>query len=439
MIFWTIAFRNVRKNWRHSLSALLSLSASFVSLVLFDGYIDDLKKLYEDSFRHRQMLGDLIIEKPNIHEKIGLSEPWKYYIDENDQIILEQYFKKHEDLVSQRIRFLNFQGMITNGNQSTILLGRGYDLKEGIAVRGNNWAWNATYGLPLEMTQEEAPISLGQGLAKKLGCDWVQIQNFNAFNGGYNPVDRPFSCNSLDLQISTMTADAQLNAIDVKTVGLLDAGYKDIDDRYAVVPLAMAQTLLNTKGLSFLSVELKDPGRIAEFFKSFTEEVESKIEGISAITWKEHIVGETYLKTMDLMAIFRNFVVVVILVISTLSVINTLIKIIKERSREIGTLRSIGFKSKQVLKIFLYETLLLSVIGNGLGFLAATFLTFFMNSLHIRYKAGMLSEPVLFHINFTAYAYFNAFIVLVVVSILACLFSTRHALSRKVIENLSHV
>ena len=48
-------YRNVKKNWRHSLSALLSLSASFVSLVLFDGYIDDLKLMYEDSFRHRSM------------------------------------------------------------------------------------------------------------------------------------------------------------------------------------------------------------------------------------------------------------------------------------------------------------------------------------------------------------------------------------------------
>ena len=75
MIFWRIAYRNVKKNWRHSLSALLSLSASFVSLVLFDGYIDDLKLMYEDSFRHRSMLGDLIIERPEIHSKAGLAAP----------------------------------------------------------------------------------------------------------------------------------------------------------------------------------------------------------------------------------------------------------------------------------------------------------------------------------------------------------------------------
>jgi hypothetical protein len=31
-----IAWRNTLKNWRHSVSALLSLAASFVSLVVFD-------------------------------------------------------------------------------------------------------------------------------------------------------------------------------------------------------------------------------------------------------------------------------------------------------------------------------------------------------------------------------------------------------------------
>ena len=90
MIFWRIAYRNVKKNWRHSLSALLSLSASFVSLVLFDGYIDDLKLMYEDSFRHRSMLGDLIIERPQIHSKAGLAEPWLFSLNEADQAAIAE-------------------------------------------------------------------------------------------------------------------------------------------------------------------------------------------------------------------------------------------------------------------------------------------------------------------------------------------------------------
>lgn len=439
MIFWKIAFRNVKKNWRHSLSALLSLSASFVSLVLFDGYIDDLKSMYEDSFRHRQMLGDVIIEKPAIHLKEGLADPGKYSLFVNEQNEIEVFLKKHGDVVKNRVRFLNFQGMISNGIQSTILLGRGFDLDEGLRVRGANWAWNATFGIPLHQSEEQSAVLLGQGISRKLGCTYEKPQNFYTFHGGYKAEERPFECPSKDLQISLMTDDAQLNAIDVKAVGLLDAGYKDVDDRYANVSLKTAQTLMNTENISLLSVELKDPTFATDLIKLFESEIQSKFSNIKMMTWKDHPAGETYLKTMDLMSVFRNFVIIVILVISTLSVVNTLIKIIKERNREIGTLRSIGFKSKQILKMFIYETFLLSVLGAGIGLFFAILLTFGLNSVGIRYKAGLLSEPVLFRINFSVPAYVNAFVVLVIVSFIACLISTRRTLNQKVIENLSHV
>lgn len=439
MIFWRIAYRNIKKNWRHSLSALLSLSASFVSLVLFDGYIDDLKLMYEDSFRHRSMLGDLIIERPEIHSKAGLAEPWLFSLNEADQAAIASFLKEKQSFVRNRVRFLNFQGMITNGNQSAILMGRGFDVTEGESVRGKNWSWNATLGIPLHKSTIEQSGLLGQGLARKLGCSWDYNHKIYSFSGGYEAKERPFECPVSEMQISVMTPDGQLNAIDTNIAGMMDAGYRDIDDRYFVTSLETAQLLLNTKNVTMMSVELNNSGDKNNFIGQFNKKFEKTIPGLKIMTWLEHPVGQTYIKTLELMSIFRNFVVVVILIISTLSVVNTLIKIIKERSREIGTLRSIGFKAKQVVRLFVYETFLLSVLGTFLGMVASLVLTFFLNSIHIRYKAGLLSEPVLFKINFTFTGYFNAFAILVVVSFLACLYSIRHELTKKIIENLNHV
>jgi putative ABC transport system permease protein len=430
MVFWTIAYRNVKKNWRHSLSALLSLSASFVSLVLFDGYIDNLKQMYEDSFRHRSMLGDL---------KAGVAEPWKFSLFPPEQADIEAFFDKHRDLVNERVRFLNFQGMITNGAQSAIFLGRAYDVKQGEKVRGANWSWNATLGLPLHKSDLPNASLLGQGLAKKLGCTWPVDKSIYAFSGGYAPIERSFDCPTRDLQVSLMTAEGQLNALDVNVVGLMDAGYRDIDDRYFITSLESAQVLMNTKDVSMMSVELKSPDERERFVNLFNAEIGSKYKDIKIMTWVEHPAGETYIKTMDLMSVFRNFVVIVILIISTLSVINTLIKIIKERSREIGTLRSIGFTARQVRRMFFYETFLLALLGTFIGMVGAVVITLLLNISHIRYKAGMLSEPVLFKINIALNSYINAFLILTLVSLGACLFSTRQELKKKIVDNLNHV
>jgi ABC-type lipoprotein release transport system permease subunit len=89
--------------------------------------------------------------------------------------------------------------------------------------------------------------------------------------------------------------------------------------------------------------------------------------------------------------------------------------------------------------MFIYETLMLSFLGTMIGFFVSVVLTLLLNSLQIRYKAGMLSEPVLFKINFALGGYANAFFVLLFVSLLACLYSTRQELKKKIIENFNHV
>ncbi|MGZ3689942.1 MAG: ABC transporter permease [Pseudobdellovibrio sp.] len=439
MLFWKIAFRNVKINWRHSLSALLSISASFMSLVLFDGYIGNLKGMYKDSFEHRSMLGDFIIEKPQIHSKEGLAEPDKFLITEQEQQLIEDFLQRHKEFVSHRVRFVNFQGMITNGHQSAIVMGRGFDVTEGEKVRGANWSWNTTYGLPLHKSNTEYAALMGQGLARKMNCTWLKPKDFYSFRGGYEPLERPFDCATTNLQVSVMTDQGQLNAVDLNVVGLMDAGYRDIDDRYLITSIETAQTITNNKGVSMMSVQLNDGVNHDDFAKLFNDEIVSQHPDLKIMTWVEHPVGETYLKTLDLMAVFRNFVVIVILVISVLSVINTLIKIIKERSREIGTLRSIGFKARQVVRMFIYETLLLSFIGTVIGMLLSVVVTLLLNYFKIRYKAGMLSEPVLFKIDFSFVTYGNAFFILIFVSLMACVYSTRQEINKKIIENFNHV
>ncbi len=439
MFFWRIALRNVEKNWRHSISALLSLSASFVSLVLFDGYIADLKDMYEDSFRHRSMLGDLIVEKPEIHKKRGLANPWMFQITQQEQKDIEDFLKKQSSYVEERVRFLAFQASITNGSQSSIVMGRGIDTLEGEKVRGTNWSWNTTFGEPLHKSPVSNATIIGQGLAKKINCSWNEKDKVYAFKGGYEAVSRPFECSSLDIQISAMTEKSQLNAMDLNIVGLLDAGYRDIDDRYLVTDIPTAQALLDTTNVSMVTVMLKDSGKKTEFMNLFNQEINKKYPEIKIMPWAQHLAGETYLKTMELLAVFRNFVVIVILVISTLSVANTLIKIIKERSREIGTLRSIGFKVSEVVRMFFYETFLLSIIGSTIGIIIALITGSILNLAHIRNQAGMLSEPVLFKIKFNGTDYLEAFLILLGVSLIACFWATRSETKKKIIENLTHV
>lgn len=433
-----IALRNTIKNWRHSISALLSLSASFVSLVLFDGYMDDVKAMYIDNFRHRQMLGDIIIEHKDQYSKEGISSPWEFWISKEDQIYITQKVAAEPIKAEVVIRNLNFMGMITNGLQSQILLGRGYDPVEGEKMRGKKWSWNVTYGTPLDRQDSAFTGALGQGLARKLACTWAKDPNVMTFYGGYEEVDKPFDCITKELQISSTTVDGQLNAIDITAAALMDAGYKDVDDRYIQTSLEAAQTLMNTDKVSFISLATSGKS-VDDVIDYLNTDVFKDKKYLLAQRWQTHRLGEMYTKTMDFLSIFRNFVVVVIVLVSTLSVLNTMVKLVKERTREIGTMRSIGFLPQQVVKMFFLESVFLSVMGTAVGAVIALGLTVVFNSAKIMYKAGLLSEAVAFRIAFYPDAYVAAFILLVSVGTVATYFATRQIIKSKIIDNLTYV
>ncbi len=433
-----IALRNTLKNWRHSVSALLSLSASFVSLVLFDGYMDDIKAMYIDNFSRRQMLGDIVIENKDQYSKEGISSPWVYWISKEDQDFIKEKVSAGPAKADIIVRNIYFQGMITNGIQSQILLGRGYDLAEGEKMRGKNWSWNVTYGTPLDRQDNAFVAALGQGLAKKLGCTWTKDPNAMTFYGGYAEVDKPFDCATKDLQISTTTVDGQLNAVDVTAASLMDAGYKDVDDRFIQTSLDVAQMLMNTDKVSYISLSTsgKNVDKAVQYLNT---EIFKDKKYLAATRWENHRLGEMFSKTMDFLSIFRNFVVVVIVLVSTLSVLNTMVKLVKERTREIGTMRSIGFLPQEVVKMFFLESVFLSLMGTAIGAVIALGLTFIFNSVKIMYKAGLLSEPVAFRIAFYPNAYAAAFLLLVSVGTVATYFATRQIIRSKIIDNLTYV
>jgi putative ABC transport system permease protein len=146
-----------------------------------------------------------------------------------------------------------------------------------------------------------------------------------------------------------------------------------------------------------------------------------------------------YLRSVELLSIFRNFVVAVIISIAGLSVFNSLIKIVKERTREIGALRSIGFFQNQIVLMFGLEACFLALLGNFLGFVATLLVTGVINSTGIMYKAGMLAEPIPFRIAVVPSVYIDSLVFLCCVSILAALVPSFSISRKKIAETLVDV
>jgi ABC-type lipoprotein release transport system permease subunit len=98
-------------------------------------------------------------------------------------------------------------------------------------------------------------------------------------------------------------------------------------------------------------------------------------------TWKDEIsFMDQILGALDAL---RLFLVGILMVLIMVGIMNTLWIAIRERTREIGTLRAIGMGRWGVLLLFVLEAALLGALGAGTGLLLGSGLALGMNAAHI--------------------------------------------------------
>ena len=143
-----IAFRNVRVNLKPSVAALLSISAAYMTILVFDGYIEGVSQLYSNSYRHRQMYGDFIIQNPKLRQKEGKADPHNFFLSTQQQALVDSFLKSQTQNIVASIKNLEFIGSISNGRVSTIFVMRAFETEEGSKLRKTEWAWNPSIGWP---------------------------------------------------------------------------------------------------------------------------------------------------------------------------------------------------------------------------------------------------------------------------------------------------
>ncbi len=89
-------------------------------------------------------------------------------------------------------------------------------------------------------------------------------------------------------------------------------------------------------------------------------------------------------KQSEALALFLRILGLVITIISSvgamIGAMITMYSSVANRTTEIGTLRALGFRRSSVLLSFLFESLLLSLVGGGIGIFVASFMQFFSMS-----------------------------------------------------------
>jgi len=130
---------------------------------------------------------------------------------------------------------------------------------------------------------------------------------------------------------------------------------------------AMAPAIGRNGGCESLTVRLTSPAVLTSFDKDLRANPQIQVQADSERKYYENLAGSVAIALI----VLAWFVAVVMGIGAVFGAMNTMYSIVAQRTREIGTLRALGFSRFSILFSFVMESVLLAIVGGALGCLVA--------------------------------------------------------------------
>jgi putative ABC transport system permease protein len=333
--FVLIAIKNLTRNRRRSLFTLGAIFFGIAIVLILKGVADGfLNMTIEGVMKSR--IGAIQIHKKGFMDNLA-GNPVGLNFELTSEFESQIMSVKHVTGLAPRV---NFSGTISNGKTQTIIFGTGIKpsaelqvcpLAPSIIVDGR--------GLN---NSDENEIIVGVDLANSLKLKVGTESN---------------------VTLSGASPEGRQNALDATILGTATALNSLAELRFITVPLKMAQDLTGLDGrITEVAISVDEMTHInsvkADLKKVLGDEYE-------VIDWQE---AQPFIRDV----VFRQKVIIsivsaVLFIMVMFLVGNTMLMTVHERTREIGTMLAVGVKQSQILWIFIFEALILGVVGGVLG------------------------------------------------------------------------
>lgn len=407
MVNLLIAARNLTRNRRRALTALLTVMAGVISLVLANGFIQWVFWGMREAVIQSQ-LGHIQVMRPG-YLSAGAADPYAYILPKNlpQRAVIES--TPGVKLVTPR---LAITGLISHGETTIAFMAEGLDpqkqrkaeLSEALRIaEGRNLADDAA-----------KEVILGRGLARSLDV---------------KPGDT--------VTLLVTPSGGGLNAVEVKVAGIFVSTNQAYDDSSLRLPIDLAQSLVRVNGAQVWLVLLDDTERTDDYLTLFRNRFPESTDRLEFVPWYQQ--ADFYNKTVALFSQQMNVLRLIIGCIIVLSISNILVMNVLERTGEIGTLLAIGFKRKKILYLFTIEGLLLGLAGATGGVISGYALAELISAIGIPMPPppGM-EEGYIGKIRITPDVLLNAFLTTLITSSLAGLYPAWKASRLQIVDALRH-
>lgn len=330
-VFWHIAFRSMFRNPRRSLltvgATAFGLAAYLFLYAFTDGFFE---QMIENSTG--QLSGHLQVSAPNFRQDFSP----KLRIEQSTQLADELLAHPQVKAVAPRVII---KGMLASARKSwPVELSGVMPEKEKAVTTLHKQVLQGAY------VTAESPegIVIGSKIAEELS---VGVGD--------------------KVVLTTQQAAGDLASAAFSIIGIFETGSEVFDGGYAFVNFASLHRLLAFEEGEASVIAARLQSRFIS--QSFAQQLQQQWANLdlAVLPWEQ--IMPVVVQMVDMTKIDFYLILVVVFIVVAMGVMNTMLMSVLERTREFGVMMAMGTQASQVVRLVLYEAIVLGLIGMVAG------------------------------------------------------------------------
>ncbi|HEY8903984.1 MAG TPA: ABC transporter permease [Chthoniobacterales bacterium] len=171
---------------------------------------------------------------------------------------------------------------------------------------------------------------------------------------------------------------------ELTVTGIFNSGRYEYDSDFVLVPLYIGQEMYGLEGneVHGLAVRTNDPFAVGKTKRAIMAKIgpanpDDMGPQNLALTWIDQ--NKELLDSIGMERVVMFFILMIIMVVAAFSIMNTLITLTVQKTREIGVLKALGASTMQIVSIFLVHGMIVGFFGTLTGLALGTTLIRFRN------------------------------------------------------------
>lgn len=341
-LIFRFSWRNIWRNRRRSLLTMAAIAFGIISLIFGRGYIaGTIQAMIEPGIRLNS--GHIRIANPE-YLRLERTMPKEALVQPLSQVLHQV---SRIPGISSTHPLLRFRALAVHGGQNEPCQVMGIDAAaDRRDIRLQEFISNGSF-----LDQGADSLVIGRILAKKLNVKVGDELLLVASDINYSTYALPF-----------------------KITGILSVGISGLDRSGVLIHFSKAAEILDSRDAAHEVLLFCQDRNQAPILASRLQQSLGDVSGLDArvIPWQENgLIRET----LPLIQKAWGSILLILMLLVGLVILNTMLMTVMERYREIGILKALGLKNRNVVAMIFCEAGLLGTMGSLIGGLLGTLLT----------------------------------------------------------------